>query len=316
MPGMNAPMGILTVPIWVAGAASAVFLVSIVLAIGKAGAAALIASLFRVAIVALGVYAGWVYLQRAALQDQAAERRSLDERSAALMARAIAPGLALSCLDGLAGEAVEVACEKAVFASPEAVAAAVSYVMAQLGLLAEGTEHAERNDTAYRAELVALRATIELDRFGIVAHALSRRDGCTVERCDALMRLHDTSHVLANMSDGIFDEQVAKYTASWNSPSHPKPAEAAGPAVAVVAPAAPIATNPTPSPATVAPRYDFPSSRSIPPVNIMAPEPPEPRQPAAASDAQTPAPGAANGRPATTPLPPRRPPRPAAPSSG
>ena len=33
------------------------------------------------------------------------------------MARAIAPGLALSCLDGLAGEAVEVACEKAVFAS-------------------------------------------------------------------------------------------------------------------------------------------------------------------------------------------------------
>jgi hypothetical protein len=86
MPGMNAPMGILTVPIWVAGAASAVFLVAIVLAIGKAGAAALIASLFRVAIVALGVYAGWVYLQRAALQDQAAERRSLDERSAALMA--------------------------------------------------------------------------------------------------------------------------------------------------------------------------------------------------------------------------------------
>jgi hypothetical protein len=42
-------MGILTVPIWVAGAASAVFLVAIVLAIGKAGAAALIASLFRVA---------------------------------------------------------------------------------------------------------------------------------------------------------------------------------------------------------------------------------------------------------------------------
>jgi hypothetical protein len=123
--------------------------------------------------------------------------------------------------------------------------AAVSYVMAQLELLAEETEHAERNDTAYRAELVALRATIELDRFGIVAHALSRRDGCTVERCDALMRLHDTSHVLANMSDRIFDEQVAKYAASWNSPSHPGPAEAAGPAVAVVAPAAPIATNPT-----------------------------------------------------------------------
>ena len=44
------------------------------------------------------------------------------------MARAIAPGSALSCLDEMAGEAVEAACEKGVFASPEAVAAAVKYV--------------------------------------------------------------------------------------------------------------------------------------------------------------------------------------------
>jgi hypothetical protein len=209
MPGVDATMGILTVPMWAAGAASAVFLVVIVLAIRKAGTGALIASLFRVAIVALGVYTGWVYLQRAALQDQAAKRRSLDERSATLTAPAIAPGSALSCLDELVGEAVEVACEKAVFASPEAVAAAVSYVIAKLGLLADGTEHAERNDPAYGAALVPLRAAIERDRFGIVAHALSRRDGCTLERCDALMRLHDTSHVLANMSTRTFDAQVA-----------------------------------------------------------------------------------------------------------
>jgi hypothetical protein len=30
--------------------------------------------------------------------------------------------------------------------------------------------------------------------------------------------------MLGNMSDRIFDEQVAKYAASWNSPSHPGPA--------------------------------------------------------------------------------------------
>ena len=42
-----------------------------------------------------------------------------------LMAGSIAPGSALSCLDELAGEAVETACEKAVFASPESVASAV-----------------------------------------------------------------------------------------------------------------------------------------------------------------------------------------------
>src|SRR6516165_5160018 len=45
---------------------------------------------------------------------------------------------ALSCLDELAGEAVENACEKGVFASPEAVAAAVKYVTAQLALIEDG----------------------------------------------------------------------------------------------------------------------------------------------------------------------------------
>jgi hypothetical protein len=49
-----------------------------------------------------------------------------------VMAGAIAPSSALSCLDEIAGEAVEGACEKAVFASPEAVAAGVKYVTAQL----------------------------------------------------------------------------------------------------------------------------------------------------------------------------------------
>jgi hypothetical protein len=40
MPGMDAAMGTLTVPIWAAGAASALFVVAVILAIGKAGAAA------------------------------------------------------------------------------------------------------------------------------------------------------------------------------------------------------------------------------------------------------------------------------------
>ena len=58
------------------------------------------------------------------------------------MTGAIAPGSALSCLDEMAGEAVSTACEKAVFASPEAVAAAVKYVAAQLALLKDGTAYA------------------------------------------------------------------------------------------------------------------------------------------------------------------------------
>jgi uncharacterized iron-regulated membrane protein len=61
-----ATTGNLTVPIWVAGAASALFVAAIVLAIGRAGAATVINMLFCVGIVAIAVSAGWFYMQRAA----------------------------------------------------------------------------------------------------------------------------------------------------------------------------------------------------------------------------------------------------------
>src|SRR5229473_8068711 len=141
---VDAAAGTLTIPIWAAGTVSAVFLALVVLAIGRAGVAASINVLFRVAIVAIAVSAGWLYIQRIERQEHAAELRLLDERLAALLVRAVAPGSALSCLDELAGETVEVACEKAVFASPEAVSAAVAYVAAKLALLTDGSEHAQR----------------------------------------------------------------------------------------------------------------------------------------------------------------------------
>jgi len=300
MPGVDTAMGTLTVPIWAAGAASAIFVVAMVLAFSKAGAATLINTMFRIAIVAIAVYAGWFYLQRSTQQDHVAERRALDERAVALMARAISPGSALSCLDELAGETVEIACEKAVFASPEAVASAVNYVTAKLALLAEGSEHARRFEPAYAAELAPLRTALELDRFGIVAHVLAGRDGCTVEKCDALIRFRDQSHVLANLRDRTFEEQVTKYTTSWNAP----PRAPEGPAVAAApsAPTAPLPQNLSAGPPSVSPRYDFPSSQSIPPVNIMAPEPTGPPRGngGGAGDGNTAAP---------TPVPPRRPPQ-------
>ena len=305
MPGVDTAMGTLTVPIWAAGAASAIFVVAIVLAFSKAGATALINTMFRIAIVAIAVYAGWFYLQRSTQQDHVAERRALEERAVALMARAISPGSALSCLDELAGETVEIACEKAVFASPEAVASAVNYVTAKLALLADGSEHARRFEPAYAAELVPLRTALELDRFGIVAHVLAGRDGCSVEKCDSLIQFLDQSHVLANLRDRTFEEQVTKHTAIWNAP----PRAPEGPAVAAApsAPTAPLPQNLSSGPPSVAPRYDFPSSQSIPPVNIMAPEPTGPRGNAGASaDGNTAAP---------TPVPPRRPPQVRAPGA-
>ena len=49
------------------------------------------------------------------------------QRNAELSLSAVAPGSTLACLDGVAGEAVENACEKTVFADPQSAASAVAY---------------------------------------------------------------------------------------------------------------------------------------------------------------------------------------------
>jgi hypothetical protein len=307
MPEINAATGALTIPVWAVGAVAAVFLVLMMLAVAQAGTATVMNALFRVSLVIAVFAAGWIYFQQMERQEQAAERRALEERSASLMARAVAPGSALSCLNELAGEAIEAACEKALFASPEAVSAAVSYVTAELALLADGSEHARRADPAFAAQFAPLRAALELDRFGIVAHALARR-GCSPQKCDTLDGFNDPSHVLANLRDRVFDDYVAKFTAVWNAPQH---AAAADPAVAA-APAAtpalpPMAGTPLMPPrpsAVVSPKYDFPSADSIPPVNIMVPE--GGTRSGAAAAAQ-PAPSDGGAKPAATPVPPKRP---------
>jgi hypothetical protein len=331
MPGEGVAVGILAVPIWFAGTAAAVFVVAILLAVKRAGGVALITSLFRVGLIAAAVLGAWLYMQQ-----RGSERRALDDRKAALMAGSIAPGSALSCLDELAGEAVEAACEQAVFASPEAVASAVKYVTAQLALLIDGTAYVARGNAAYASELAPLRTAIELDRFGLVAQVLKERDGCTVERCDALAQLRDSTRVLGNLRERTFEEQVKKYTAIWNAlfagagpsvglletngpgavaslPRHPPAAESALQSAAVASPAAlgsvmapPQEPAPLRDPATAEPASQ--SAAVTPPAALgsVTSPPQEPAtEPASQSAAVTPP--AALG--SVTPLPPHRPPQ-------
>ena len=67
----------------------------------------------------LSVYA---LFDRSMLREQATERRAIEARAAELTARSLAPGSALGCLDAVASVVVENACERPLFASPEAVA--------------------------------------------------------------------------------------------------------------------------------------------------------------------------------------------------
>src|SRR5579863_9664547 len=80
----------------------------------------------------LGAMMAWALLDSTPSGERGAERRSLEVRVEQLNAQALVPGSPLACLDALAGEAVETACEKALFTSPASVAAATSFVARRL----------------------------------------------------------------------------------------------------------------------------------------------------------------------------------------
>jgi hypothetical protein len=211
----------------------------------------------------------------------AAETRPPPQVSAALPA--------LSCIDDMAGETVLTACEKALFGSAEATAAAVSYAGSRLTRLTAfgDVAAAERNMTP---ELQALRHSVERDRYGLAAYVLLTRDHCTPSDCAAFRSLTDHNQIVANMDERIYDGLVTRYAPAWNAP----PAAAVGP----------IAALPSSMPTGRPTNAEFPSAASTPPVSIMNPEPGQPGAPAARAAA-----GAAN-----TPLPSTRPapsPRPA-----
>lgn len=214
-----------------------------------------------------------------------------DGRTASAEAGSPAPVMAafpaLSCIDDLAGETVLTACEKALFGSAEATAAALSYAAAQITRLTAYGDVASANNRL-TPELQALRGAIERDRYGLMAHVLLARDRCTPSDCAAFQSLTNRQQLVSNMDERIYDGLVMRYSASWNAPA---PMAAAAP-LSAFAP-----TMPTGKPTTA----DFPSAASTPPVNIMTPEPgtaPAPAAPRAPAQANAPLPSA---RPATPP---------------
>jgi hypothetical protein len=267
-------------PIWTAAAAAAVTVVVVIMIFRATGVGGTVRFCGHLLVAAVVIGAAWLLVERAGRLERASDRRTLDQRSTSLTAQAVAPGSALACLDAMAGEITEAACEQAVFAGPPAIAAAVSYTAARLTFLADAAAHAQRGDGTYAATLAPLRQALESDRFGIVAHVLALRDNCTELQCDAFSLLQDASRIQANLRDRTFDSLVGRHSAEWSVKGAP---------VSAAAPTT-VATPPSS-------QFDFPSAASIPPVSIMNAEPP--LAPAAAPPST---------RQATTPpVPPRRP---------
>jgi len=261
----------LVLPASVAGALAALFVVLAVIAWRRARTRLLlpIAGFVLAALAVLAV------IDQLSLSERAAARRALLTRDAELTRSALAPGSALACLDAGAGDAVETACEKMVFASAQSAASAVAYMDARLKLLAD----AAAGDASVSATLASTRRAVALDRYGIAAHVLATRDGCTADKCAAFALVDDASALRANLRAQVFDQYVSRYAVNWNKPApsaeKPPPAVSAVPAAPPVAGAAPAAVGATPTAAVKAgEHWDFPSAASIPPVSIMNAEPP------------------------------------------
>lgn len=199
---------------------------------------------------------------------------------------------ALACLDELAGDAVQAACERVLFGSPDHVAAAVSYVAAQIGRLT-----ALGKAATAEPEAKALRNAVQRDRYGFAAHVLVTRDGCTPSACAAFQAFTDTSRIVANMNTRAYGDFVSRYMPTWSAaPVAPAVVGGAGASTIVGLPP----SAPTGRPTTI----DFPTSDSIPPVSIMSGEPTSPA--ASAAPAAPPAARAPTPQPRPVPPPAKR----------
>lgn len=269
----------------------------------------LIRTLWAVAVVLVAAGVAWLAAERWTQYEIATARRALDVRAGELAQRTLTPGSPLACLDAVANATVEAACEKALFANPETIAAAIAYADAKLAVLADGLAHAAL-DPAYGVNLDRLRRGLEADRFGVVAQALASR-GCTAEACPALKLFRDPKRVAANLTERTFDANVVLHAAAWRD----NPAVAAAPGSPTTYAVTSAATSPVPAAgltpgAPIPGKYEFPSAASIPPVSIMDAEPPPkaedtataPPAPQAAVPA-VPAPPPAKKQPARRQLP-------------
>jgi hypothetical protein len=275
-------------PMWVTLAAAACFTVILLITLMRAEKSVANGALTVITLLAIGIAVaatirGFGPDVGFAFRD---DRPSTQAQLAALPA--------LSCIDELAGETVLTACEKALFGSADTLAAAVSYAAARVSRLTELGDVSSAN-MRMTPDLERLRRSIERDRYGLTAYVLSARDHCQPTECAAYRSLTDHNQIASNMDERVYEGLVLRYSPSWNAPSNP--------AIAGLTPP----QAPTGKPTTA----DFPSSASIPPINIMTPEPvvparsplntatPAPRPPAAAG----PAASAANAQAAPHPAP-------------
>src|SRR3954447_2057046 len=122
MPDLAA-FGVAPLPLWtVAAALLVLFLLVSTISVRRSGSFGPVAALFGIPALAVIAWSVWNFADHAILHQQIMEREALESRVMQLTASAMTDPV-LACLDSGTAEAVESACEAAIFAKPETVAA-------------------------------------------------------------------------------------------------------------------------------------------------------------------------------------------------
>jgi hypothetical protein len=253
----------LIAPIWAAAAMTAVLVVLAVVAFARSGLLRTLVSLLVLALAGYGAWLGWLVVERTGNSERVEEKRAFERRVSDLTSRTSAPGSVLSCLEGIANEALVAGCERVVFENPENVAAVLAFTSARINLLRDGIDMSSRAGLNLDSGLNILRRGLEADRFGAVAYLMGQQPECLPSQCEVLGILRDANRVRMNLQDKPFEALVAKYSPQWSQSSRTSAIDPnRNTASAMPAPPAPVSS-----------KYDLPSAASIPPVSIMNTEP-------------------------------------------
>src|SRR4051795_1541095 len=172
-----------TFPMWLTLAAAAFFALILVVTLLRAERSVANGALTVITLLAIGIAVAATI--RGFGPDGANPRRDSEP------ARSVTATLpALSCIDDLAGETVLTACEKLLFGSADAAAAAVSYAAARITQLTSFGD-VEAANKIMTPELATLRRSVERDRYGLMAYVLANRDRCQPGDCATFRALTD-----------------------------------------------------------------------------------------------------------------------------
>ena len=282
IPGFDPASGMFTLPWWAVALGAAVFVILLIDTAVRNNVLGLVALGLRVAIVMLIGWVAWLWIERAGDRDRADERVALQSRALSLAMQSAMPGSPLACLDATAGDAVEISCERALFAGPDTAATGTSYVATRLALLADITDYSARAGMNPDDVLPGLQTSLAADRYGFVAQVLATRDGCTAEKCETFTLFRDAGRLRANLQERTFSGYVARNSAAWHgAPTPPAPIAGLPPMASPLIPSTTAGISPVP------PGFNLPSAASIPPVSIMTPEPGSPQPGAVGAPTQS-----------------------------